>query len=54
MRRCEPGYFVQTYDACWWVHLGLYVLRIGNPWNKPRYQYAWRPLLSFFKCFKSY
>lgn len=42
---------VRVYRACWWVHIWKYVIRIGKPWGHP-YKYAWRPLISFFRCWR--
>jgi hypothetical protein len=46
------GWRIEAFDACWWIVIGKYVLRIGNPWNRAGYKYAWRPLFQFFKAFK--
>ena len=46
-----PGWYIERYRTCWWIVLGLYVLRIGKPWGHP-FKYAWRPLFSFFKCYR--
>lgn len=45
-----PILWVKNYKACWWVHIGKYVLRIGKLWG--RYRYASRPLVSFFRAYK--
>lgn len=45
-----PGWYVIHFEQCWWITMGKYVLRIGKPWS--RYRYAWRPVLSFFRCFR--
>ena len=46
-----PGWRIERFEACWWLVMGKWVLRIGKPWGH-RYRYAWRPLLSVFRCFK--
>lgn len=48
----EPGWRIENMGACYWIVLNKYVLRIGKPFNKHHYRYAWRPLISFFRCFK--
>lgn len=53
MKDCHPGWYVERNLTSWWIHLGLYVLRIGKPWGHD-YKYAWRPLFQLFKCFKHY
>lgn len=45
-----PGWYVLSFGACWWITMGKYVLRVGKPWG--HFKYAWRPLLSFFRCYK--
>ncbi len=45
-----PGWRIENYGACIWFNLGKYVFRLGKPWT--HYRYAWRPLFSFFRCFK--
>lgn len=48
----EVKYFgVTTYRACWWIHIGKYVVRVGKLWGHP-FHYAWRPLVSAFRCWR--
>lgn len=52
MRRPDgPGYYIIRYTACWWINVGKYVIRVGKPWGHP-YRFAWRPVLSVFRCWK--
>jgi hypothetical protein len=50
MHEACAGWRIEVFPACIWVVMGKYVLRIGRPFNG--FQYAWRPLFQFFKCFK--
>jgi hypothetical protein len=50
MHEASSGWYIENFGACIWFHLGKYVLRLGKPWGP--YKYAWRPLFSFFRCFK--
>jgi hypothetical protein len=51
MHEACAGYRIEAYEACWWIVIGKYVLRVGKPWGH-NYRYAWRPLFSFFKAFR--
>lgn len=51
MHEARPGYRIEAFEACWWIVIGKYVLRVGKPWGH-NYRYAWRPLFSFFKAFR--
>jgi hypothetical protein len=48
----ESMVWVQRFPACWWIHIGKYVVRIGKPWGHNTYRYAWRPLISIFRCYR--
>ncbi len=46
-----PLVSVERFRACWWVHIGKYVVRVGKPWGHP-YRYAWRPVLKVFRLYR--
>ncbi len=46
----HPWFCVHVFGACYWIHFGKYVLRIGKFWG--HYKYAWWPFLQWFKCYK--
>lgn len=47
----RPGLRIEQFQCAWWITIGKYVLRIGKPWGH-NYRYAWRPLMSFFRCYR--
>lgn len=52
MRREGPGFYVVRFEACWWLHVGKYVVRIGKPWGRGYHRYAWRPIIKVFRCWR--
>jgi hypothetical protein len=41
---------IDRFEACWWIVIRKWVVRIGKPWGP--FRYAWRPLVSVFRVYR--